>query len=118
VVVCKIEQALALVPLLLLGAISLDGLGFGGAILLPVTGMIGAPLAGTVTADLAILWIGGELLAAALTAAALLAHSLRAHRLFRMAAGRLELLVAIRATPFAHPYRVKAAAAPTYSSQK
>jgi hypothetical protein len=100
-----------------LSAISLDGLRFRGAILLPVTGMSGAPLTSALTADQAILWIGDELLAAAFAAAALLAHWRGAHYLLRMAARGLELLVAITAAPLNHPYRVKSSAA-LYRSQK
>ena len=67
------EQALPL-----LDAVSLGGVELGRAVPLPVAGMSGAPFAGAIPADLAILRIGSELLAAAL-----LAHSLRADHLFR-----------------------------------
>jgi hypothetical protein len=42
-----------------LDAISLDGIWLGGAVPLPVAGMIGAPLARAFPADLTILRIGG-----------------------------------------------------------
>jgi hypothetical protein len=74
VVVCKIDQTPSLVPLLLLSPVPLEGLGIGGTILLPVAGVMGAPLPSAVAADLAILCIPDELLLAALAAAPLLAR--------------------------------------------
>src|SRR5215469_4937627 len=99
-------QASAQVSLSLLVAIALDGPGAGGAILVPVTRVIGAPLPGAIAADLAILWIQGELALAVLVAAPTLARLGRAHRLFWMESRRRELLLAERATPLLHPPRV------------
>jgi|SRR5215472_17739561 len=62
-------QASAHVSLPLLRPIPLDGLGAGGAIPIPVARVIGAPLPGAIAADLAILWIQGELALAVLVAA-------------------------------------------------
>ena len=83
----KIGQALPQVPLLLLGPVPLDGVGLGGAILLPVAGVIGAPLASAVAADWAILRIEGELLFAVLATALPLAWFVRTDRLLGVESG-------------------------------
>ena len=78
------EQALALITLALPATVPLGRLRMRRAVLLPVAGMIGAPLASTIAADLAIFRIGRELLLTAFCATALLAHSVGAHRLLGM----------------------------------
>jgi hypothetical protein len=100
-------QALPQVPLPLLGAVPRDGIGLGGAILLPVAGMVGAPLAGAVAADLTILRIEGQLPLAVLASALPLAWLVRTGDLLGVKSGRLELSLAETATP-AHAYRVAA----------
>jgi len=72
VVVCKIGQALPHIPLALPGAVPLNRVGLGDAILLPITGMVDAPLAGAVAADLAVLRIQCQLPDAVLIPALLL----------------------------------------------
>ena len=80
------EQALTLVALALPGAVLLDRLRMRRAVILPVAGMIGAPLSSTLAADLAILRIGRELLLTAVYATALLARLAGAHNLLGMTA--------------------------------
>ena len=99
-------QASAHVSLPLLRPIPLDGLGAGGAILVPVARVIDAPLPGAIAADLAILWIQGELALAVLVAALPLARLGRARRLSRMKSRWRELLLAKRAIPLLHPPKV------------
>jgi len=99
-------QASAHVSLPLLRPIPLDGLGAGGAIPIPVARVIGAPLPGAIAADLAILWIQGELALAVLVAALPLTRLGQARRLSRMKSRWRELLLAERATPLLHPPRV------------
>jgi hypothetical protein len=93
-----------------LGPVPLDGLGLGGAILLPVAGVVGTPLSSAVAADFAILWIEGELLLTVLAAALLLTPFTRAYGLFRVKSGRFELPPAETAMPLIHPFRVTAPA--------
>ena len=90
----------------MLSPVPLDGLGLGGAILLPVGGVVSAPFAGAVTADLAILGILGKLPFAVLAPALLLARLVRTDGLFRVKSGRLELPLAKTATPQIHPFKV------------
>ena len=107
VVVCKIGQALSQVSLALLGAVTLDGLGLGGTILLPVAGMVGAPLASTVAADLAVFRIESKYLAAVLATALLLTCFARTRRLLRVKAGQCEFSLAETTTPLVHSFRVR-----------
>ena len=78
------EQALTLVALSLPGTVPLGRLRMRCTIPPPVAGMIGAPLASTLSADLAILRIGSELLLTAFCATALLARLAGAHYLLGM----------------------------------
>jgi hypothetical protein len=106
VVVCKTGQALPQVPLPLLSPIPLDGVVVGGAILLPVAGMVGAPLASAVAADLAILFIESQLLLTVLVTALPLTRFVRTGSLLQVKSGWFELPVAETATPLLHPFRV------------
>src|SRR5437762_163749 len=91
-----------------MGPVLLGGIGFGGAIPLPVAGVVGAPFACAVAADLAIFLIADELALAALAAALPLAGLIRAGGLRRVKSGWLELPVAKTATPLIHPFTVTA----------
>lgn len=104
------EEALALVILALAGAVPFRRARMRGAVLPPIAGMIGAPLARALATHLLVLGVGNELLLAAIGAAALLAGGAGARGLLGMASGGFKLLVAITATPLTHPYRVKASA--------
>jgi hypothetical protein len=95
-----------LIPPLLMVTVLLDGLGVGGAILLPVVGMVDTPLSRAVATDLAILRIDSELPFTALTATLLLARLGRARCLLRMKSGRSELPSAETALPLIHPYKI------------
>ena len=75
--------------------------------MLPVTGVIGAPLPSAVEADQAIFRIEGELLLAVLAAASLLAWLVRARRLLRVTSRGFELHLAETATPLVHLFRVR-----------
>jgi len=99
-------QALPQVSLALLGAVTLDRLGLGSTILLPVAGMVGAPLASAVAADLAVLRIESKFLVAVLATALLLTCFARTRGLLRVKAGQCEFSVAETATPLAHSFRV------------
>jgi hypothetical protein len=99
-------QAPPQVPQALLGAVALDGIGLGGAILLPVAGMIGAPLAGAVAADLTVLRIAGQLPFPVLATALLLTWFGRTGGLLQVKSGWFELPLAETATPLLHPFRV------------
>jgi hypothetical protein len=92
---------------LLLGSVPLNRVGLGGAIWLPVTGVVGAPLASAVAADLAILRIEGELVSAVLATALPLAWFVRTGRLLQVDSRWFERLVAETATPQIHPFRVR-----------
>ena len=72
------------------------------AVLLPVVGIAGAPLARTVAATLAVFRIGGDLLSVVFGAALPLASHSATDRLPRLKLRRLEDLLAIAATPFTH----------------
>jgi hypothetical protein len=76
---------------MLSGPVPLGGLRLGGAIPLPVAGMVGTPLACAVAAGLAICRIADELPLAALAAAPLLARRKRAGGLLRVKSGWFEL---------------------------
>jgi hypothetical protein len=105
--VCKVEEAVALLTLPLLGTVPLHCGRVCGAVLLPVARMIGTPFACALAAHLAVLGVGKQLLLAVVGAAALLADGLGAGGLLRMAWGRLELLIAITAPPRTHFYSVR-----------
>ena len=75
--------------------------------MLPVAGMVGAPLASAVAADLAILRIAGELLVAILATAMLLTCFGGTRSLLRVKTGRRKFFVAETATPLAHSFRVR-----------
>jgi hypothetical protein len=108
VVVCKTGETLPQIAPTLLSAVPLGGLRLGGAMPLPIAGMVGTPLACAVAAGLAIFGIADELLLAALAAPPLLAGRVRAGGLLRMKSGCFELPLAKTATPQIHPYRVAA----------
>jgi hypothetical protein len=95
------------VPLLLLRAVPFHGVGLGGAIPLPVAGVVGAPLASAVAADLAILRIEDELPFTVLATALPLAWFVRTGSLLRVKSGWFELPLAETATPLFHPFRVE-----------
>jgi hypothetical protein len=78
VVVCKIGQASPLVPLPLLDTVVLHRTGLGSTILLPITGMVGAPFPRAVAADRPVFRIQSKFLLAAVTPALLLTRLLRA----------------------------------------
>jgi hypothetical protein len=99
-------QALPQVALLLLDPVPLDRLRLGGAILLPVAGMVGAPLASAVAADLTILHIAGELLPAVLATTPLLTRLVRTDGLLQVKSGWFKLPLAETATSLFHPFRV------------
>ena len=94
------------------GTVPFHRLRMGGAVLLPIAGVIATPFTGTLAADLAVLGVRDQLLFAVVAATTLLASRLGAHRLLGMESGGLERLVAITAAPLNHPNRVKASAAP------
>jgi hypothetical protein len=108
VVVCKIAQTPPEVPSTLLGSVPRDGVGVGRTIRFPVAGVVNPPLPGTVAADLPILGILSQFLIAALVAALSLARLSGARRLIRVKSRWRELLMAIRATPLLHLFRVTA----------
>jgi len=99
-------QAAPQVPLTLLGAVAGHGFGMGGAVRRPVARVLGAPFAGAVAADLAVLRIAGELLSAAVVAALLLAQRVRASGLLRVKARWQEQSMTKTATPMVHLLRV------------
>jgi hypothetical protein len=78
----------------------------GGGILLPVLfpviGIAGAPFSGTVAADVAVFGIGGEFTAVIIGAPTALAVGLAAYGLAALELRRLEILLAVEATPFTH----------------
>ena len=71
-------------------------------ILLPVVGIAGTPLPGTVAADVAVFGIGGEFRAVIIGATATLAVGFTTNGLAALELGRLEILLAVEATPFTH----------------
>lgn len=97
-----------IIPLALPGAVPLNRVGLGDAILLPITGMVDAPLAGAVAADLAVLRIQCQLPDAVLIPALLLTWFCRTRSLLGMKRRRLERAVAETATPLAHSFRIRA----------
>ena len=101
-------QTLPLVAMVLLHPVPFRGLGFGGAILLPIAGVVGTPLARAVAADITIFWIAEQFLLATLPAALLLARRARAGGLLRVASGWFERSLAKTATPLLHPYQLTA----------
>jgi hypothetical protein len=76
-------MAPAIAELLLL-AVAVDCVGMRDAILLPVIGIAGAPLAWAVTTDLAVLRIGCDLLAVIIRASLALASGVATDRLARL----------------------------------
>ena len=85
-----------------MAAVSVSGGGILLPILLPVIGMAGAPFSGTVPADVAIFGIGGEFPAVIIGAATALAVGFATGGLAALELGRLEILLAVEATPFTH----------------
>jgi integrase len=83
----------------------LDGLGLGGAIPLPVAGVVGTPFSSAVATDRAILRIDRELLISVLATAPLLTGLIGTHGLLGMKSGRVELLLAETAA-LIHPFKV------------
>jgi hypothetical protein len=96
-------QAAPQVPLPLLGAVAGHGVGMGGAIGLPVAGVLGAPFLGAVAADLTILRIGGQFLLAAEAAALLLTGGVPASR---VKARQPEQHMTKTALPMVHLFRM------------
>ncbi len=72
------------------------------AILFPITGIAGAPLARAVPADLAVYGVCGDLLSVVVGAPSSLAIRRAAYLLAGLELRRLEALLAITATPFMH----------------
>ncbi len=72
------------------------------AVLLPVIGMLLAPVACAFPASFAVFRIGRKLLSAVAGTALLLANGLAADDLRRLTTRRGETFVAVRATPFDH----------------
>jgi hypothetical protein len=87
---------------LLLLAVSLGGGGILLPILLPVRGIAGAPFPKTVAADVAVFGIGSEFTAVIIGATTALAVGFAADRLAALELRRLEILLAVEATPFTH----------------
>jgi hypothetical protein len=100
------DQAPPQVALLLSGAIPRNALGLGGAVSLPVAGMIAAPFPRAVAADLAILRIPRELALAVLDPPTPLTWFVRTDGLLGVKSGWCKLLPAERATSRLHPFMV------------
>jgi hypothetical protein len=93
------------VPSLLSGLIAQNGIGFTSAIVLKVARMVGTPLLGAFTTNLAILVIGQKLVPAILISTLPLTLILHARFLRRMKWGWFELLVT-KTTTVLHPFSV------------
>jgi hypothetical protein len=87
---------------LLLLPIPVSGGGIFLPVLLPVIGIAGAPFSGTIAADLAVLGIGGDFGAVIIGATTALALGSAANGLAALEPRRLEVLLAVEATPFTH----------------
>src|SRR6185312_11789131 len=96
------SQALLAVAGLLPTAVLLRRGGVALPVLLPIVGMLLPPLAGTIAADLSIFGIGGQFCAVVVGTPPALALGHAANFLTRLERGRLELALAISATPQVH----------------
>jgi hypothetical protein len=83
-----------------------DGLGLGGAILLPVAGVADTPLPSAIAADCAIFRIDRELLFPVLGTALVLTGPFGTHGLLGMKSGWLEQFLAETAAALIHPFKV------------